>query len=82
MANTRNMIRLMEHAANLLDACQPWDDINIINRFETSTNTRDLARERAVAEIAAIATASTVLRMVAAAMDDEPTTPSTSEEPV
>ncbi len=52
MANTTEMLRLMRHAANLLDDCEPGYNL-----------------ETAVA----VSTASIVLRMVAAAMDDEPT---------
>lgn len=51
MANTTEMLRLMRHAANLLDDCEPGHNL-----------------ETAVA----VSTASVVLRMVAAAMDDEP----------
>jgi hypothetical protein len=46
------MLRLMRHAASLLDDCEPGYNL-----------------ETAVA----VSTASVVLRMVAAAMDDEPT---------
>ncbi len=56
MANTTEMLRLMRHAANLLDDCEPGYNL-----------------ETAVA----VSTASVVLRMVAAAMDDEPSTPET-----
>lgn len=73
MANTVNMIRLMTHAADLLDACDPWADVHVIDQFAATPFTREGARDRAAAEIAAICTAATVLRMVAAAMDDEPT---------
>lgn len=51
MADTAEMLRLMRHAADLLDACDP------------TTN---------VERVAAITTAKTVLRMVAACMADEP----------
>lgn len=57
MADTAEMRRLMTHAADLLDECEP---------------TR-------IAEVAAITTASTVLRMVAACMADEPQPATTGE---
>lgn len=71
MANTTEMLRLMRHAANLLDGCEPSDIAEIAlqaagaddRRFVIDTTTR---------QAAAIAMGSAVLRMIAAAIDDEP----------
>lgn len=74
MANTAEMLRLMRHAANLLDACDPLRNAAEVDLIAATTGASGKARDanrRAVAEVAAITTASTVLRMVAAAMDDE-----------
>ncbi len=67
MADTAEMRRLMTHAADLLDACDPMATIEDVPVHAG----RDEATHRAAAEVAAIATASTVLRMVAAAMVDD-----------
>lgn len=72
MANTVEMLRLIRHAADLLDSCDPT-----LNAESVAANThiadvrRDAAR-RAMAETVAMGTASTVLRMVAACIEDEP----------
>lgn len=80
MANTTEMISLMRHAADLLAACEPMTNVNEIDRMAAMRAPVSRAYERAAAELAAIATASTVLRMVAAAMDDEPT-PASNNQP-
>lgn len=75
MANTTNMIRLMTHAADLLDACDPMTNTSKVVAQISHPDARIAAVKRATAEVAAIAHASAILRMVAAAMDDEPETP-------
>lgn len=79
MANTTNMIRLMTHAADLLDNCDPMTNAKAVIIQSGRDEIRIGAMQRALAETAAIGTASAVLRMVAAAMDDEPAAPATSE---
>lgn len=74
MANTTEMLRLMRHAADLLGACDPTVNAAEAIRLATSGGNRTAINARANAESIAIGTASAVLRMVAAAMDDEPET--------
>jgi hypothetical protein len=74
MANTTEMLRLMRHAADLLDACEPMDNAEVLGEQSSMRHVYTEAVGRAVAESAAIITASMILRMVAAAMDDEPAT--------
>lgn len=71
MADTTEMRRLMTHAADLLDACEPMANADEIRSLSSSFIRKGEAIDRAVAEVAAMVTASTVLRMVAAAMADE-----------
>ena len=68
MADTTEMRRLMTHAAGLLDDCEPMANATVIHNLGDRE-----AMQRVLAEVAAMATASTVLRMVAAAMADDPT---------
>lgn len=72
MANSIEMLRLMRHAANLLDGCDPADVADIALRAGAGVDDRRFVLDTAVRQAAAIATASAILRMVAAAMDDEP----------
>jgi hypothetical protein len=71
MANTTEMRRLMCHAADLLDACDPGINGGLVQYHGGGAMGRE-AVERAIAEAVAMGMASMVLRMVAAAMDDEP----------
>jgi hypothetical protein len=66
------MLRLMRHAADLLDACDPSHNAEVIANVSSVSSTKAEASQRATAEAVAIGTASAVLRMIAAAMDDEP----------
>ena len=74
MTHDHEMRRLILHAADLLDACDPMASANIVEDI-TSTRAKALeARDHATQEAVAIATAITVLRWVAACMavrDDE-----------
>lgn len=72
MANTAEMLRLMRHAADLLDACDPSENAEALARVSSVSSLKAEATRRATAEAVAIGMASAVLRMVAAAMDDEP----------
>ncbi len=72
MANTTEMLRLMRHAADLLDACDPGANAAVISERVSDSTARREANRLAVQEAVAIGTASMVLRLVAAAMDDEP----------
>jgi hypothetical protein len=79
MANTTEMLRLMRHAADLLDACDPGINGALVAYHVGGTGGRE-GVERSTAEAVACGMASMVLRMVAAAMDDEPEpSPSASE---
>lgn len=69
MANTTEMLRLMRHAADLLDAQDPMDVLP--ENFRQYSDAGDCLRTASAVAVAA-GTASAVLRMVAAAMDDEP----------
>ncbi len=71
MADTAEMIRLMRHAAELLDACDPGANAQAIADMSPIADQRSEATHRAVREAAAIGTASMVLRLVAAAMGDD-----------
>lgn len=72
MANTTEMIRIMRHAAALLDNCDPKANAIVIGSISTISDVKSAAMHRAAAEMVALGTASAVLRMVAAALDDEP----------
>lgn len=80
MADATEMIRLMRHAADLLDTCKPMANAYEVDRLTASSDTRKDAYLRAAQQVAANGTASTVLRMVAAAMADEPERASVSSE--
>lgn len=68
MTTDSEMRNLVLHAADLLDACQPMANADIVEDI-TSTRSHVLdAYRNAIQEIAAITTARTVLRMVAACM--------------
>ncbi len=71
MADTAEMARLMRHAADLLDACDPGVNAQTIADESSIADVRSEATGRAVREAVAIGTASMVLRMVAAAMGDD-----------
>ena len=75
MANTSAMLRLMRHAADLLDGCEPARNAEAVAANTHVDETRRAAAKRALAETAAISTASAILRMVAACMEDEPADP-------
>jgi hypothetical protein len=75
MANTTEMLRLMRHAADLLDVCDPTTNADEVARLSSLTGVTQAALARAVAETVAMSVASTVLRMIAAAIGDEPTPP-------
>lgn len=72
MADTAGMLRLMRHAANLLDDCDPMAAAEQIEAITSGRGHYVEAAARAARDVAAIATATTVLRMVAACMADEP----------
>ena len=72
MANTTEILRLMRHTADLLDACDPTTNADIVAQLSSLPSAKYEANDRATAETVAISTASMVLRMVAAALDDEP----------
>jgi len=69
VADTTEMLRLMRHAADLLDAQNPLDVLP--ENFRQYSDAGDCLR-RATAAAVAAGVASTVLRMVAAAMTDQP----------
>ncbi len=66
MANTTEMVRLMRHAADLLDACDPGANAAVISERVPDSTARCEAVERATAEAVAMGLAAMVLRMVAA----------------
>lgn len=71
MADTAEMRRLMVHAADLLDACDPTENAEAAIQNSHSSEVRAVIVRQATEQAAAMGTASTVLRMVAAAMADD-----------
>ncbi len=68
MASSEEMRRLVLHAAELLAMCEPMENYRVIREYASSSTTRVRSQTRAVNEVAAIATAVTTLRLVAACM--------------
>lgn len=79
MADSAEMIRLMRHTADLLDACDPKINAELLAAYVSPLDARYVTR-RALAESAAAGMASTVLRMVAACLVDNDNAP--TPEPV
>jgi hypothetical protein len=75
MANTADMLRLMRHAADLLDAADPTPTFKAELMKISYSDERATVAARLATVTAAMANAKAMLRMVAAAMDDEPTPP-------
>lgn len=83
MASTPEMLRIIRHAADQLDAQDPAVNgrLAIEDRYSATPKDAKLrAWQRATGEQVAISYASAVLRMVAACMDDEPS-PEPKPEP-
>lgn len=74
MANTAEMLRLMRHAADLLDEQDPVLNANAVAYYSSARDEVQKATRRAHAQAVANGVAAATLRMVAAAMDDEPKT--------
>lgn len=72
MADTAEMRRLMLHAADLLDAQDPGANAAMVADYSSLRGKVIEAAERATAQAVANGMASMVLRMVAAAVADEP----------
>jgi hypothetical protein len=66
------MLRLMRHAASLLEAVDPHLNATRIASLSVRDDVTKAAFERAAREAVAAGTASAMLRMVAACMEDEP----------
>jgi hypothetical protein len=66
------MTRLMRHAADLLDAAETPPILRKAANALTYSDEKDAAMAALVKAMVAQATAAAMLRMVAAAMDDEP----------
>ncbi len=71
MADTAEMRRLMVHAADLLDACDLAENAEEAVQVAHSSEVRAVIVRQAAQTAVAMGTASTVLRMVAAAMADD-----------
>jgi hypothetical protein len=72
MANTTEMLRLMRHAADRLAEEKPLEPLTrLLNESVNRDNSAKIMRQ-AASLTSALTLAESVLRMVAAAMDDEP----------